>query len=305
MKTISAIVVTYNSNDVIRECLHNLVMVAKELPLEIIVIDNDSTDETPSIVSQEFPSVKLIHNNNTGYGAGNNRGFEAATGEYIAIINPDLIINTPALKTLVTHLQQNPTVGILGPKQLDGNGDLIASAYPPYSPWRSLGKYFGLERFSPKFVYSGCYHRAINVQEPFGVGWVGGACLVIPREVYQQLQGFDEDFFLFAEDIDICERAQSNGWEVTYMPNTIVTHYASTSVSKTPFITTLLYHTSPLLYFRKRGRKKAVYLLKLGYSIELLIKIIKRLLKGIVFNNKTSLADAQIHWRVLVAMLQY
>jgi GT2 family glycosyltransferase len=305
METISAIVVTYNSSDVIRECLSSLVAVANELPLEIIVVDNDSTDETPEIVSQEFPSVKLIHNNNTGYGAGNNRGFKAAIGEYIAIINPDLIISPDALKALVNHLEENTNVGIVGPKLLDGNGNLIDSACPPYSAWRSLSKYFGLEKFSTKLVSGDYYNKSINMQEPFNVAWLGGACLVMSREVYHQLKGFDEDFFLFVEDVDICNRAQNNGWDIVYLPNTIVTHYASTSVSKTPFITTLLYHTSPLLYFRKRGRKNAIYLLKLGYSIELLIKIIKRLLKGIVFNNKTSLADARIHWRVLVAMLKY
>jgi N-acetylglucosaminyl-diphospho-decaprenol L-rhamnosyltransferase len=306
MTTVSSIIVTYNSADVICECLQALVQIAETTSLEIIVVDNASTDETTEIVSQEFPSVKLVETGeNLGYGGGNNRGANVSTGDYIAIVNPDLIIDADPLNKMVDYLANNTDVGVVGPKTLSGDGSIAISANPPYTARRSVAKYLGLERLFPQWVYGDYYDRLQASELPFEADWLGGACLVFPRETYQQLNGFDEDFFLFVEDVDICERAWRLGWKVIYMPMATVKHYHSTSVDKARLISTHHYHISPLLYFRKRNRHQTVRLVKCGYTVELLIKVIKRLIKGLFRRNKEALTDARIHWKVLGAVLRY
>lgn len=302
MLDISVIVVTYNTGGLIRECLGQITQAS----LEVIVVDNASVDETVSIIEDEFPTVKLIKNQeNLGFGVANNQGVEVAKGQYVIILNPDLIISPEAIQEMAVYLEEHAHIGIVGPCILNAEGSLSLSARPPYSVRGVLGVYFGLERLFPALIYEEYERRLTSTDAPQSVAWLQGACLMMKKSLFNTLGGFDEHFFLFAEDTDLCDRVWQGGYEVVYFPRVTAKHYESTSVSRFPYISVLHYHTSPLYYFRKRHQPLKVWLLKLGFSLELFLKMLSALIK-FVRRTETSMWEKFIvHARVMWQVWRY
>jgi len=297
---LSISIVTYNSADVIAECLNAIAAATTNIAHEIIVIDNASSDETCKIIRDGFPHVKLIANEqNLGFGAGHNRGFRESAGDYSAIINPDLIATPGLFTTLIDYMENNPDVGIVGPRIYAGDGTVNVSARPDYTPLRVLSIYLGLTRWWPALAYGEFSEWVKTATEPIEAGWLSGACLLIRQEAYAQIGGFDEDFFLFTEDTDICIRANDAGWKIMFHPCVQARHYLSTSVRKAKLISTRHYHLSPLIYFRKRRNRGAVWLLKAGFALELMIKTLRRMLRASIRD------DARIHFTVLREVIRF
>ncbi len=304
MKTLSLLVVTYNTGALIRECLQGIVQMP--LNVEVIVVDNASSDETAQIIAAEFPSIKLIVNEkNLGFGAANNLGFKASSGAVIVLVNPDLILTSEAVSTLMEYLEAHPDVGIVGPRTHDSDGTIALTARAPYTPFRILAKYWGLDRFVPSLVYGHYQTLAKNAVKAFDAAWLQGSCLAMRREDYQQLSGFDEGFFLFAEDTDLCERALLLGKRIVYLPDANVTHHGSTTVSRYPLIRVRNYHLSPLYYFRKRHRHSAVWFLKMVFILELTGKASMRWLKTRFRRDPINDAKMQAEWQVLNDVWKY
>jgi len=288
MPTLSVIIVTYNSADVIHACLSALL----DPRLEVIVVDNASSDATVALVQQNFSQVILIDSGgNLGYGAGNNLGAQHATGTHIAIVNPDLTATADDLLAMVAYLDNHPDAGIVGPRMLHGDGTPIISARGDYTVARVLAKYFALDRVNKRWVY-GDYPHTHTGDTPLDVAWLQGSCLVMRRDDFLAMGGFDDGFFLFAEDVDLCERVRAQGQRVVYLRSVTVQHLVSSSVKRAHLISTRAYHLSPLYYFGKRGHRRAVWMLKLGFSVELGIKILLRLLRG-------DAAGRRLHRQVL------
>lgn len=297
---ISAIIVTYNSGDDIIHCLDSL-LASDPLP-EIIVVDNASTDGTPQRIEQEYPSIKLITNDdNRGFGAANNQGVAIANGDIIALINPDLIVEPNALAILSNYLTQHPKVGIVGPKTVNSNEEIAITSRPEYNVWRILTRWLAIDRFIPQLTYGNYPDQMRSATQPFECDWLQGSCLVMRRQDYLSINGFDEGFFLFMEDTDICARVKDLGQKIIYHPDATVMHKESTTVSRYPLVRIRGYHISPLYYFRKRNQHANVLLLKFGFTIELLGKIIIRRLRP----NEINLAKARAEWTVLGEVWRY
>ena len=293
MPELSVVIVTYNSADVIRDCLASLL----DPRLQIIVVDNASADETVSIV-RDFPDVQLIKSgSNLGYGAGNNLGAAAATSTYLAIVNPDLTATPDDLLTLVAYLRENPDVGVVGPRMHHGDGKPVMSARPAYTVGRVLAKYFALERFNEQWVYADYGRLAREVGPPLATHWLQGSCLVMRLATFQNMNGFDDSFFLFAEDVDLCERIRAAGQRVVYQRAVTVQHLVSTSVRRASLISTRAYHISPLIYFGKRDQRGAVLLLKAGFTVELGLKVLMRLLRGDTTERRVYAQVLRDVWR--------
>lgn len=288
--SVSAVVVTYNAADVIADCLGDLLTAVDE----VIVVDNASSDGTPDLIRRDFPAAQLIEAGaNLGYGAGNNLGVRHASGDVLLIVNPDVRLTRDALAALVTYLHEHPDVGIVGPRTVDESGLVSMTARPAYTPGRVLAVYLGLANRWPRLAYGDLPQRLRTAQAPLDVDWLQGACLALPRRVYEALGGFDESFFLFAEDVDLCQRAGQAGWRVVYLPSACVTHHGSSSVKRAHHISTRSYHISPLHYFRKRGQRGAVWLLKAGFVVELAIKATRRTWQG--RHDPAAHAEARIY----------
>jgi GT2 family glycosyltransferase len=188
-------------------------------------------------------------------------------------------VHQDAIALMISYLEQNPAVGIAGPRTFDAQGHLALTAYGRFTPFAILWQYLGIDWLFPNQVF-GKFRRQISMaQQPFDTVWVQGSCMMIRREVYVQIGGLDEALFLFAEEPDFCERAIAAGWRIVHIPAAQIEHHESTTISNYPLVKMRHYHRSPLHYFRKRQKPVSVLTLKLGFTLELAIKFLIRLVQ--------------------------
>lgn len=237
---ISLIIVNYKSRHKLAACLESIKKAAPVgLSYEIIVVDNASGDELNYLL-RDFNNVKLIvSQKNLGMGGGNNLGIDAAKGEYVFILNPDTILSTGAVETLLSHLKINPKIGIIGPKLLNSDNSLQYSClrfpnfFIPFWRRTSLGRYF--RNCSTNFQMQDVDHSLI--QE---VDWLMGSALMFKKEI-ELSQGkiwrprFDERYFMYFEDTDLCRTAWSQGLSVVYNPQAILIHDHARDSAKHPW----------------------------------------------------------------------
>lgn len=234
MTDLSVVVVNWNVAHLLGPCLRSLEASASQTPnlaLEIIVVDNASTDGSLSLLAREFPRVKVIAaERNLGYAAGANRGFAASTARHLLLLNPDTEVVGSSLGTLVGYLETHPQVGLVGPRLLNPDGTTQSSRrrFPTLAtalvestvlqPWfagsRTLRHYY-------------CADRSAAVEQE--VDWLVGACLMVRRPVLEQVGPLDETFFLYFEEVDWCRRMRAAGWKIVYLPQAQVIHHAGQS----------------------------------------------------------------------------
>lgn len=303
---LSIIIVTYNSGEIIDACLNSLATGAERLEIEVIVVDNNSQDGTPERIAHHHPHVKIIRNtHNLGFAAANNQGLAAAMGDPLLLLNPDVIVHPGALTRMVEALGRDPTIGIVGPRTFDIRGQVAVSMYPSYSVLLILWQFCGLDRLFPDRVYGRYRRAAASVTEPFEVAWVQASCLMFSRAVYNTIGGLDDHLFLFAEDPDFCDRARQAGWRVMFVPSAEIDHMESSTVSRYPLLKMRHYHISPLYYFRKRGKHRAVLVLKLGFTVELAVKWIIRGIQLLGYRDPARVARFQAYPRVIREIWRY
>ncbi len=223
---ISVIVVSYNTRDMLRDCLKSLFENSGGLELEVFVVDNDSKDDSARMVRENFKQVHLIENKtNLGFAAANNQAYERATGQYVILLNPDAYIKPGALENSISFMEDHPECGLCGGRLVNLDGDLDPSArkFP-----NSLYKFFTLSGLSDRFPSSRIFGRGDfkyfdhnSVQE---VDWVPGTFTIYRRRMLTQTGLFDERFFIYYEETDLCFRAKKNGWKVFFIPHAEVVH---------------------------------------------------------------------------------
>lgn len=226
---LSVIIVSYNTRDVLRECLDALFKKLDGLAFEVIVVDNASHDGSPGMVREAFPQAHVIElDDNVGFGAGNNVGVQAARGQYLFLLNSDAILleNTPL--PLVQYLQQHAEVACVGPRivQSDRNTQPRAFGHLP-SPWRILMQSLGLGYLGMRML-EGVDGRK-RVPDEMQVGWLSGVCLCLRREDYLAVGGFDPRFFMYAEDVALCGRLQREKGKILLVDRYDVLHYGGAS----------------------------------------------------------------------------
>jgi GT2 family glycosyltransferase len=304
LPTLSIIIVTYNPGVLLLDCLASLSAGVGELSFETFVIDNASDDGIVQSAAAQFPGVQYrLNTDNRGFAAANNQGLAAARGEYLLLLNPDVVVKAGSLAALVRALEHNPAAGIVGPRTYGSMGKVALTARGPFNAASILWQYIGLDRLFPNQVF-GRYRRAGEQDmEPFAVEWVQGSCLLIRRAVYEQIGGLDEQFFLFAEETDYCERAAQAGWKTYFVPGAEVVHHESSVASRYPERKIRYHHLSPLYYFRKRGHSDQIRWLKLGFTLELLLKMGIRAVQSIF--ERAERERIPIYWRVLREIWRY
>lgn len=306
MINVSVIIVTYNPGQTLAACIESIPPQVGGKPVEIIVVDNNSSDGTVEKIKKDYPHIKLLScSDNKGYGVGNNRGFNLSLGKYAAILNPDVRVTSNTLETLYEMMIDNSTIGIAGPKTFDTNGNIVITARQEYTPVRLLAKYLGIDRVFPYIVFGRLGQQIPYIREILDVDWLHGSALMIRREVYEALGGFDENFFLFMEDVDLCARARELGWRVVYLPSAEVEHIGSESVSRFHEARVRSYQISPLYYYRKRRAHTSVRILKAGFIAALLLKIVFRSFRNLFRNNETRAEKIRVEWKVLREIIQY
>lgn len=264
---LSIIIVSWNVQEYLRQCLNSLrADVDQNLKYEIIVVDNNSTDNTIAILARDFPKVKLIHNkDNLGFARANNQGIKISRGKFVLLLNPDTEVKKGCINTLISFLQGHDKVGVVGPKLLNLDGTLQASGLNFPSLANSLLGYFRLKR-----EVTGAYF--VHANQPVMVNALVGACLLVRREVISQVGELDGDFFMYVEEADWCYRIRNRGWHIYYIPEAQVYHRKGGSARHVPLETYVRLRESRILFLLKhRGRMQAI-LLGLGYTINAFLK---------------------------------
>lgn len=223
---LSVIIVNYNTRRMTLDSLSKLHENLGGISTEIILIDNASQDGSVEAVRERFPQVRILEpGKNLGFGKANNLGMKAARGEYFMLLNTDAFVHPGAISAMIAEIQKYPQCGVLGSKLLNADGSLQQSCYPFPSPSRAWIENLWLSRLLKKtFDYQHWPHDV-----PREVDWLIGACMLLPRKVFQQVGGFDETFFMYAEETDWLRRIRDAGYTVRFTPDAAVTHLGGAS----------------------------------------------------------------------------
>lgn len=227
---LSVIILNYNVEYFLYQCLRSVQQAIAEIEAEIIVVDNNSPDGSCKMVHNYFPEVKLIANTeNTGFPKGNNIGVAEAKGEYICILNPDTIVGENTLIEFLKFLDGNKKIGIVGPKLIDGTGKFLPESKRGIpSPYVALTKILGLYKIAPKY-FSAYYATHLKHDQQGEVSILVGAFMMMKRELYLEVGGFDENCFMYSDDIDLSYMILKKGYANYYLPHWPVIHYKGES----------------------------------------------------------------------------
>ena len=251
---LSIIIVNYNVKEFLQNLLHSVEKASSKLSKEIIVIDNASDDGSIEIIRDKFPSVTLIENkNNIGFGRANNQGLALAKGEYILFINPDCIVSEDTFDKMIYFFKEHQDCGLAGCKILNSDGSLQLACRRSFpGPWTSFTKVTGLSNLFPKSKIFARYNLTyLDENHIYEVDAVSGSFMMIRREAYEKVGGFDEQFFMYGEDLDLCYRVQKSGFKVYYVPDTQIIHYKGESTKRSNLDETKLFYDAMHKFVKK------------------------------------------------------
>ena len=275
---LSIIIVSWNVRDLLRACLDSLTIDERRMTneeagssfvlrpsSELIVVDNASSDGSATMVAAEFPAVGLIANmENAGFTRGNNLGLAVARGRFVFFLNPDTEVVGDALAAMVLYLDAHPEVGALGPQLRYGDGSLQSSRrrFPTFATalfestplaWHWPGNPWA-RRYRMEDQGTGISDQGSGItpaQIGQDVDWVVGAALMVRREVLVQIEGFDEGYFMYSEELDLCRRIKEAGWQIVYLPTAQIIHHEGKSSEQVVAARHVRFQTSKVRYFRK------------------------------------------------------
>jgi GT2 family glycosyltransferase len=251
---LSIIIVNYNVKEFIQNLLHSIAKAAGNLTHEIIIVDNASDDGSIEFIKEKFPQIKLIENKkNLGFGKANNIGLSAAKGDYILLINPDTLVSEDTLQKMIKFFKENPEVGLAGCKILNPDGTLQLACRRSFpGPWTSFCKVTGLSALFPNSRLFARYNLTyLDENKSYEVDAISGSFMMLKRETYQKVGGFDEQFFMYGEDLDLCYRIQKAGYKVYYVHSTQIIHYKGESTKRSSLDETKIFYDAMHLFVKK------------------------------------------------------
>ncbi len=279
---LSVIIVNYNVKYFLEQALTSLKRASKDFKVEYFVIDNDSSDGSVEYIQENIPWVKLIVNReNVGFARANNQGLENAKGRYLLIINPDTVVGEETLKTLITFMEEHPKVGAVGPKIIDRKGKFEIDSRRTFpTPFSAFCKMTGLSALFPQSRLFAKYNLTYLSSETEGeVDALSGCFMLVRREVYESVGGFDDDYFMYGEDLDWCWRIKQAGWKVYYYPRAEIIHYGGESALRSSLNLRRSFYRAMHLFVKKHFEGKIpfpVILIRLGIYISYFIDWLRR-----------------------------
>lgn len=276
---ISIIIVNWNGKDLLRECLASLVGKASGLAVEVIVVDNASTDGSADMVEREYPGFRLIRSDrNLGFATANNLAIKQSSGKYVALVNSDVKVLQGCLEELCRYLDNNPEVGCVGPRVLNADLTLQDSCRHFPGVWNNFCSATGLATAFPKckalsgeHMFYFAHDRVCRVDSLVGCFWM------VRRAALEEVGLLDEAFFMYAEDVDWCRRSWRAGWQVVFVPSASAIHYRGGSSGGDPVRWAVTQQESVRRYWKKHHGTGGVlaitallfirHLIRLGYVI--------------------------------------
>ncbi len=246
---LSVVIVNYNTMDFLARCLNSVASQA-DVDSEVIVVDNCSQDGSPELLKAEFSWIKLIANDrNLGFSRANNQALEICKGKYVYCLNPDTEVSPGAFRGMIDFMDSHPDVGLAGTRLINPDGSLQSST---------------------ESRYPGQRHAAEELKGLKGdIAWVLGASMIARLELMKTLAGFDEGFFLYGEDIDLCLRIRQAGWIIGHIPDAVVLHWGAQSERDSlPVEVWKKKFDAESLFYRKHYSKKAIRLIERSNLIQ-------------------------------------
>lgn len=263
----SIVIVNWNVCEFLSACLLSVQeqMRMEEGDYEVIVVDNASKDGSVAMVRDEFPDVILIESEeNLGFAPGCNRGYEIARGRLVMLLNPDTLVLEHAIDVMVEDLDSHDGTGILGCRQVNESGEFRRDAGGGFPTLANVAwQYLFLGHLLPRRFGPEPHFLVDDPQDRIPVEWVSGAAMLVRRAAAGDYL-FDDAFFMYGEDMDICDRVQGDGWEVAYTGAATVTHYLGKSFerqSETAVLQSI--HKGPRSFFEKKNGRFAAFLFDL------------------------------------------
>ncbi|MBK8484568.1 MAG: glycosyltransferase [Saprospiraceae bacterium] len=251
---ISVIIVNYNVRHFLEQCVASVRRALHSLQGEILVFDNASVDDSVLMLRQHFPDVHCIESKtNLGFSKANNAAAKLAKGEYVLILNPDTVLPEDCLIRCLEFLDAHPDAGALGVKMVDGQGKFLPESkrgFPGF--WVSFCKMIGLYKLFPaSSIFNGYYMGHLKENETNEVDVLTGAFMMMRKELWEKVDGLDEDYFMYGEDIDLSYRIQKAGYKNYYFPSTTIIHYKGESTSKGSLNYVVTFYNAMIIFAKK------------------------------------------------------
>jgi len=284
---LTVVIVNYDVRDLLRECLRSLLASVGGLALEIIVVDNCSSDGSAEMVETEFPSIRLIVSpSNDGFAAANNRGLRAARpSRYLMLLNPDTVVPPDALRRLTDFMDGHPETGVVGPKLVkeDGSLDLACRRSFP-DPRVAFYHAFGLDKLFPKSREFARYNLTfLDEDELSRVDCVVGAAMLVRSAAIERAGLLDESFFMYGEDLDWAYRISQQGWAVFYNPEVVIVHYKGQSSRQRSVRSILAFYHAMVIFYHKHYASRTLFAVNwaimAGIALRCLIALTVNLLR--------------------------
>lgn len=279
MTEISVVIVSFNVKNYLLNCLRSVLKASAHFSVEIIVVDNDSSDGSTEAIRKEFPEVAIIQNSqNLGFGTACNQGLSIAKGSFLLILNPDTIVEESIFEKLIPAMQSDDKTGMMGCKILNEDGSLQLACRRSFpTPWSAFSRLIGLSKLFPKSPLFASYNLTyLDENESCQLDAISGSFMLMSRKAYENTGGFDEQFFMYAEDLDLCYRVKESGLKVIYNPDASIIHFKGKSFSKS-VDTKFHFYQAMKIFVRKHSSLNSglVFFLNFAISMRYLIHILK------------------------------
>src|ERR1035437_1080271 len=285
---LTVIIVNYNVQHFLEQCLHSVFAATKHVTTEVFVVDNNSVDGSVQMVKEKFQEVQLIENKkNTGFSFANNQAMRIAKGEYILLLNPDTVVEEDTFEKVVAFMDAHPEAGGLGVKMLDGKGKFLPESKRGLpTPAVAFYKIFGLSKLFPKSKTFGKYHLGfLDEDKTNEVEILSGAFMLMRKTALDKVGLLDETFFMYGEDIDLSYRLILGGYKNYYFPETRIIHYKGESTKKSSINYVLVFYKAMVIFAQKHfshnNAKLFSFLINIAIYLRASVAIAIRFFKSI------------------------
>ena len=295
---VSVIIVNYNVKYFLEVCLHSVLRATKDIAAEVIVVDNNSTDSSCTMVREKFPPVVLIENkDNKGFSKANNQGVGIAKGEYILFLNPDTVMPEDFFGATLSYMDEHPRAGALGPRLIDGKGTFAPDSkksFPTLSV--AIFKTTGINKiFSSSPYFNKYYAVHVKEHETAEVEVLSGCCMLVRRKAIDEAGGaFDEDYFMYCEDVDLSYRIQKSGYQNIYYPKATLIHYKGESTRKATLSYVRIFNEALSTFVKKHYDKQRAKLFILFINVGIVLRAILSAVKNVLKVLRMPMFDALV-----------
>lgn len=249
---LSIAIVSYNTKEILLDCVSSVQTYTTTIAYEVIVVDNDSRDGTVAALKDAYPAMRIIANpENRGFAKAVNQSLAVSHGRHVLLLNSDTIVRDQALATMVAYLDDHPDVGAVSCKQWTGDGHLNQTCFPFPSIRDHLFYSVLFQRIAPTMQAAAAATHAVDCTKSQDVDWANGACLMVRRSLLQQLGGLDEEFFMYFEDVDLCRRLRQQGYRVRHVAEAEIVHFIGRSSGRDRERLQLVWEFSRIRYIEK------------------------------------------------------